>query len=389
MKESVVVEPVLSEAQTSEQCWSIGRDVLLDGLKTVAGVVESSQVLQILSHVQLTAMQQTLRLVASDSEVELLTTVQLSEPVSKACSVSVSCRKLIDVCRTLPQDALLFFYVAEGWLTVKSGKTQFKLATLPADRFPLLHIGEAQASVMLPEQLLRQAIQKTHFSMAHQDVRFFLNGLHIQIRPGQIITTATDGHRLARFVTKAVETDAASVDLIMPRKAVLELLRLLMEIQTDVQISISKEHVQISAEDFTLTSNLLEGQYPACDRLLAMPDNYYVAGVCCHDFKQVLSRAAILSHEKFKGARLVFQPQLLEVNANNADQECSEDGFPVEYDGPHLKLAFNVNYLLDVLSAVNSETLNIHLTGSQSSVLITESADTDQCCRYLIMPLTL
>ena len=227
--------------------------------------------------------------------------------------------------------------------------------------------------------------------MAHQDVRFFLNGLHIKLNADALCATATDGHRLARFSSGPVATASDLTEIIMPRKAVLELMRLLSESETQAQVLVSKHHIQISTEQFVLTSNLLEGDYPKCDALLDLPEAAHIAIVECAAFKQVLSRAAILSHEKFKGARLFFENNQLEVSANNADQESSKDAFEIQYSGAPLKLAFNIHYVLDVLNVIKTDQMQIHLTNSQNSVLLTEAETEGECAaaRYLIMPLTL
>jgi DNA polymerase III subunit beta len=392
MKEGLQAAPSDAQAcQKGIQC-KINRDTLLAGLKTVAGVVESSQVMQVLSHVHISVSDQQMVMVASDSEVELMTVVRLTEPVTAPFKMAVSCRKLLDVCRTLPPEVLLSFIYQTGWLEIRSERAHFTLATLPPETFPMMVTEASDARVALQEQQLKLVIHKTHFAMAHQDVRFFLNGLHLALKSGALVATATDGHRLARCVLNDAVDAAVDAVCVVPRKATLELLRLLEETGVEVTVSFSARHIQFIAPSFTLTTTLLEGQYPACDRLLSLPDACHTAQIDCAEFKQVLSRAAILSHDKFKGAKLAFLSGKMEVTANNAEQEKSEDGMNIQYDGDEMTLAFNVGYLVDVLNVLNDDMVCLHLTGGQNSVLLTEPTTTAAVsCEslFLIMPLTL
>lgn len=386
----MAVEAKANSANSQHHCL-VSCDVLLSGLKKVAGVVESSQVLQVLSHVHMQISGSQLIMMASDSEVELLTSVRLFEPAATAFKMAVSCRKLLDVCRTLPGQANMALSYTPGWLSIQADRASFKLATLPPETFPVMQIESSDAAVTLPEQQLKTAIQKTHFAMAHQDVRFFLNGLHVAFRAGQLVATSTDGHRLARCTLEEVVEPSIDTHCIIPRKAILELLRLLEETPNDVQLTMTARHVRFCAQQFTLTTTLLEGQFPACDRLLSMPEACHTAIIDCAEFKQVLSRAAILSHEKFKGARLGFAHEKLEITANNAEQEKSEDGMAVAYQGEAMALAFNINYLIDVLNVLTGTKVAMHLSGGQSSVLLTEpnQAESSVQSAFLIMPLTL
>ena len=370
--------------------WHMSRDKLLAALKTVSGVVESSQVLPILSNVHVKLMDGLLVITASDSEVEIVADCDLD--FTGNCDIAVSCKKLFDICKTFTNNCDILFEYKEGWLKITADKANFTLATLPAGNFPRISVLDEGKNISLPEKHLKNILNKTCFAMAHQDVRFFLNGLFLEIKNKSITVTATDGHRLARCSVGVGEDVCVSdMSCIIPRKAVLELAKLLEENDGDVLLSVGDKNIQFITKKFKLIATLLDGQYPACDSLLQTPLEHDIAEIDSLEFKKVLSRAAILSHDKFKGARLLFSKGNLAVSANNAEQEKSEDNMLINYKGDVLELAFNINYIADVLNVLGKDSAWLYLSKQQKSVLVTEpdSSDSEYNCLFLIMPLAL
>jgi DNA polymerase-3 subunit beta len=369
--------------------WHISRDNLLTALKTVAGVVESSQVLPILSNVHIKLNNNLLVMTASDSEVEVVS--GCSVDFTDSCEIAVSCKKLFDICKTFNNNCNILFEYTEGWLKITADKANFTLATLPANNFPMIASSTASENIKLPERHLKNILNKTCFAMAHQDVRFFLNGLFLEVKNKTVTVTATDGHRLARCFVELDDLEVANISCIIPRKAVLELAKLLEETDDEVIISITDKNIKFSTKKFKLVATLLDGQYPACDSLLQTPLEHDIAEINSLEFKKILSRAAILSHDKFKGARLLFADSQLSVSANNAEQEKSEDKMVINYQGDVLELAFNINYITDVLNVLGKDSAWFYLSKQQKSVLVTEpdSSSSHYNSVFLIMPLAL
>jgi DNA polymerase-3 subunit beta len=364
--------------------FTISREALLKPLQLVAGVVERRNTLPILANTLLTVHDQQLSLLATDMEVELIGRVALEEPAVPG-TITVPARKFMDICRMLPEKAMLNFSMKDSTLIIKSGRSRFTLTTLPAADFPNLEETVGLVEFSLHQPHLRTLIEKTHFAMAQQDVRYYLNGMLLEIQANQVRGVATDGHRLALH-TLPISIDTQTLQTIIPRKAILELLRLLENNDEKITINVGNNHIKASTIEYTFSSRLIDGRFPAYDKVLPKGGDKRIV-VDRQVLKQALTRIAILANEKSRGICLQLQSGKMLLSANNPEQEQAEEEIPIDYQGSELSIGLNVNYLLDVLSATADEQIVLTLSDQNSSVLL-EEARNDQSV-YVVMPMRL
>ncbi len=364
---------------------TINRATLLKPLQMISGIVERRQTLPILANVLMTASEQSLSLKATDFEIELMGTVLLEQPAIEGAT-TVSARKLFDICRALPDDAILEFVLENEQLVLRSGKSRFLLTTLPASEFPTIENSPYLTEFTLSQGKLKNLLSKTYFAMGQQDVRYYLNGTLIDLNQGVMKCVATDGHRLAfSSIDDGVPQDAQA-KIIVPRKSVIELMRFLEDNQTPVKIGIGESHFRVIAPDFTFTSKLINAQYPDYDRLI--PRSVENSGTAGREaLKQALVRASILSNEKFRGVRLQLDRELLRIMANNPEQEEAEELVHWNYQGDSVEIGFNVAYLLDVVSTITSNMIRWSFSDPNGGVVI-ESDEKDNSL-YVVMPMRL
>ncbi|MBY4676579.1 DNA polymerase III subunit beta [Marinobacterium arenosum] len=361
----------------------ISREALIKPLQLVAGVVERRQTLPVLSNILLVAEGDQLSMTGTDLEVELVGRVTLDEP-AEAGSVTVPARKLMDICKSLPDDARIELALNGQKMVIKAGRSRFSLSTLPASDFPNVEDGPQALELSMAQQQLRRLIDKTGFSMAQQDVRYYLNGMLLEIGDGGVRSVSTDGHRLATCrVDAEVATDGLS-QIIVPRKGILELARLLQHGEEPVRLVIGANHIRAHVGDFIFTSKLVDGKFPDYQRVIPKNGDKEILGDR-QELRQVFSRIAILSNEKYRGVRLSLTNGYLQVMANNPEQEEAEETVAVDYQGDTLEIGFNVNYLLDVLSILNSDVVRITVSDSNSSALLQGYDEEDSL--YVVMPM--
>ena len=365
--------------------FTIQREALLKPLQLVAGVVERRQTLPVLSNVLLVVDGSTLSLTGTDLEVELVGRIQLDEP-AEAGEITVPARKLMDICKSLPDEVALSFKVEDNKAIIKAGRSRFTLATLPASDFPNVEEGPGSMTFSVNQNKLRRLIERTSFAMAQQDVRYYLNGMLLEINKGQLRAVATDGHRMAMCTLDADIDYQERYQLIVPRKGILELARLLGEADDLVSIVLGTHHIRATTGDFTFTSKLVDGKFPDYERVLPRGGDKVVLAD-----RQVLrnafSRTAILSNEKYRGIRLMLSDSMLKIQANNPEQEEAEEDIAVEYNGSALEIGFNVSYLLDVMNVLSNEQIKMILSDANSSALVQESESDDSV--YVVMPMRL
>jgi DNA polymerase-3 subunit beta len=356
------------------------RETLLEPLQAVGGVVERRQTMPILANVLLVAKDGRLSVTATDLEVELVASVELG--VETEGEITVPGRKLLDICKALPEGANIKLVQDGDRVTLSAGRSRFTLSTLPSSEFPTIDEVTGQQKLKLAQSDLKKLLDKTQFSMAHQDVRYYLNGLLIEAKGGELRAVATDGHRLALAEMKT-DTDG-DIQVIVPRKGVLELSRLLHG-DGEVTVAIGTNHIQVELDGIRFTSKLIDGRFPDYDRVI--PQDGDVLKVDRPMVREALQRAAILSNEKYRGIRLLVSNNTLKIQAHNPEQEEAEEEVEVEYSGSDVEIGFNVNYLLDALAAVDGDEVQISLIDANSSCLITVEGETD--CRYVVMPMRL
>ena len=363
--------------------FSLSREALLKPLQLVVGVVERRQTLPILSNVLLSLEQSRLSMTGTDLEVEIVGVTDI-DATGEDGDVTVSARKLVDICRSLPDGAMVDFSSSDGKATIKSGRSKFTLSTLPANEFPSVDEGEKSVEFMVAGSVLKGLIEATSFAMAQQDVRYYLNGMLWELNENKLRAVATDGHRMALCDGICDVSVVEPITSIIPRKGIIELSRLLDE--NEVKVAMGSNHIRVTGGDYCFTSKLVDGAYPDYDRVLPKGGDKIVVGDRA-ELKQAFGRAAILSNEKYRGVRILLAEGSIKMVANNPEQEEAEEEVSVNYSGEDLEIGFNVSYLLDVLSVITGAEVRITLSNSNSSALVEDAADGSAV--YVVMPMRL
>ena len=362
---------------------SAGRESLLKPLQAVIGVVERRQTMPILANLLLVAKDGVLSVTATDLEVELVAVADVT--VDSPGEVTVPGRKLLDICRALPSDAEVSISQSGEKLNIKSGRSKFSLTTLPAAEFPTVDDINAGHSVTVAQSVLVRLLEKTHFSMAQQDVRYYLNGLLLETGQNMLRAVATDGHRLALCEVELNDKNAPDQQVIVPRKGILELQRLLTG-EGDLAIELGTNHVRIQLDGIRFTSKLIDGRFPEYERVIPQDTSNFLSADR-GAFRSALQRTAILSNEKYRGIRLIIRNNGMVLQAHNPEQEEAEEELEAQYEGEEIEIGFNVNYLLDALNAIETDEVNLALVDGNSSCLLREPGKDD--CKYVVMPMRL
>jgi DNA polymerase-3 subunit beta len=364
--------------------FTIQRENFLKPLQQVIGVVERRQTLPVLGNVLINAGKKQVRLTATDLEVELQAQVAVS--VTEPGDITLPARKLLDICRTLPEQAQLDISVKNERAVVKSGKSRFTLSTLPASEFPVIDKLKSASKFSLPQKELHRLIERTSFAMAQQDVRYYLNGLMLEPAGDVLRAVATDGHRLALCQIAVNVGDPVEQQVIVPRKGVQELQRLLEDRDADVQMEIGSNHIRITTDELRFTSKLIDGRFPDYQRVI--PKNADKRLLVERDrLRQALTRTSILSNEKYRGIRMEVSKNNIKIQAHNPEQEEAVEELEAQYQEENLVVGFNVTYVLDVLNVLDSSDVEIFLSDANSSALIQQPGAED--CRYVVMPMRL
>lgn len=363
---------------------STDKESLLRPLQLVGGVVERRQTLPILANILINASNGRMSITATDLEVELKTSVEVA--VQEDRDFTLPARKLIDICRALPDEAKIEISVEKERATIRSGKSRFTLGMLPARDYPAIEPSGMLHHFSIQEGKLKGMLEKTHFAMAQQDVRYYLNGMLFE-KDGQLIrTVATDGHRLALNEQQAGADETNDFQVIIPRKAVLELTRMLSDDEREIAIEVGANHIRILLGDTVFTSKLIDGKFPDYKKVIPMDlDKEVIADR--EKMKQALQRTSILSNEKYRGIRFQFKPGVVQLLAHNPEQEEAEEELEVGYDSDEIAIGFNVGYLIDVLSVIDAKEIKMQLKDENSSCLIGSSDSSES--RYVVMPMRL
>lgn len=376
----------------------IAKESLLNVLSHVVGAVERRHTLNILSNVKIQANAQALTITGSDLEVELVASTTLAEGACiEAGETTVPARKLVDICKSLPSAALIDLQITEDQRCIlKSGNSRFVLGTLPAEDYPLLTTESSQGTqVQVTQRELKRLFEKTSFAMAVQDVRFYLTGTLLEIDQNQLRAVTTDGHRLALCEVQASSTAMQAVQAIVPRKAVGELQRLLSIEDDQLSLLIGRELLNVTINianrdkeqhpiTVCFTTKLIDGKFPDYRRVIPRGGDKHVQ--IAHDvFKQSLQRVAILSNEKLRGVFLNFNPDVLQLRANNPEQDEAIEDIAIQYQDASLEMSFNAQYLLDVLSVLDGDDVSMSMTEANQSVLVQDAEHPDQT--YVVMPM--
>ncbi len=358
------------------------RDALLKPLQVVSGIVERRQTLPILANILVRKEGERVSFTATDLEIQIQTNADIGAG-KDASSTTVAARKLVDILRALPE-ADVALSLAGKKLTIQSGKSRFNLQTLAAEEYPTVAQAEFSADFTLPAATLKYLLSMVHFSMAAQDIRYYLNGMLLVVDGTTVRAVATDGHRLAMC---EVSKDGATgkVEAIIPRKTILELSRLLPDSEDDqVRVQMAANQVKFSFGAIELISKLVEGKFPDYQRVIPA-NNTKSFAIGREELMSALTRAAILTTDKFKGVRMVLATGALKITSTNADQEEAQEELEIDYSGDGLDIGFNVTYLLDVLANLKSEQIKFSLGDALGSALIT-MIDSEKF-KYVVMPM--
>ena len=295
--------------------FTVEREHLLKPLQQVSGPLGGRPTLPILGNLLLQVADGTLSLTGTDLEMEMIARVTLTQP-HDAGATTVPARKFFDICRGLPEGAEIAVQLEGDRMLVRSGRSRFSLSTLPAAAFPNLDDWQSEVEFTLPQATMKRLIEATQFSMAHQDVRYYLNGMLFETEGEELRTVATDGHRLATCRREVVGESLPDHQVILPRKGVLELVRLLEAEDKPVRLQIGRSNLRAALDGFIFTSKLVDGRFPDWRRVIPRgSDKALIAGR--EDLRQAFARAAILSNEKFPGVSLNLQENLQRITANN------------------------------------------------------------------------
>ncbi|KFB66546.1 DNA polymerase III subunit beta [Candidatus Accumulibacter vicinus] len=367
------------------------RDILLGPLQAVSGIVERRHTLPILSNVLLEKRGGVLTLLATDIEIQITTFT--SDPSGDGDgAVTVAARKLQEILRSLPESLEVSLLLEDRRMQVRAGKSRFNLQTLPAEDFPCMAIAEGESKkITVSQKQFRHLLSQTQYSMATQDVRYYLNGLLLLVDARELRAVATDGHRLAYASMPLEDTVDASSDktdarheLILPRKTVIELSRLLADSDEPVSIEILSNQIRFQFGPVNLVSKLIDGKFPDYQRVIPSTLRNVVT-VNRTMLLQSMIRAAILTNEKFRGVRLILSEGGLKIMAANAEQEEAQEEIEVDYSGEPLDVGFNVSYLLDVLNNTSDETIEWGFNDANSSALLTIPGN--EHFKYVVMPM--
>jgi DNA polymerase-3 subunit beta len=360
------------------------QEALLNSLQSVAGIVERRHTLPILANVLLRKNGPSIEMTTSDLEIQVRTSAELGGDEG-SFATTVGARKLIDILRALPTEQTVTVSAAQNKLTLQAGKSRFTLQTLPAEDFPLVNEAiDFGPTFSVPQKVLKDLINQVHFAMAVHDIRYYLNGI-LFIAEGRTLTlVATDGHRLG-LAEATLEADVPNKqEVILPRKTVLELQRLLKDVDTAIDMRFAGNQARFTFSGMEFVTKLVEGKFPDYNRVI--PKNHRNSIVLGRvPLLGCLQRAAILTSDKFKGVRVNVEPGVLRIAASNAEQEEAKEELEIDYDGEAIDIGFNVTYLIDVLTNVTQEMVKIELQDSSASALLT--VPEREGFKYVVMPM--
>ena len=361
----------------------ITKEEVVKSINLTLGVVEKRQTLPILSNVLFEVDESSLKLTATDLESEISTTSTISNFKSGG-KITAPARKLSDLCRLMPDLAEIHFYLDGDNLKIETESGKYNLSTLPSEDFPVFETEDIQSQINISSHNLKNLITKTSFAMGNQDWRHYLNGLYMMIDDKVITTVATDAHRLAMATSSLNEASSESTSGIVPRKSINEIGKLVGDESENVVIQLGQTSIAANVSGTTFVSKLIEGKFPDYEQVIPSGESSLLV-VDRKNFSDSLSRVSVLSSEKYKGVRIITKKDSLNISANNPEKEQGEENLSCEYQGEEIDIAFNVNYLQEILSTIDSEKIEINFFGSEKSCLITDP--NSENLKYVVMPL--
>ena len=352
-------------------------------MSSTLGVVEKRQALPILSNILLKVEENSISITATDLESEVQT-ICAPKSVESTGSTTAPAKKLNELCRLLPDGSEISIFLNGDKLSLESGTGKYSIATLPSEDFPVFDVVSENTEFTILGSVLRNLISKTSFAMGNQDWRHYLNGMYLNVEDKNITAVTTDAHRLAISTNSIFSSVSGEISGIIPRKSINEIGKLLSDSSEEVTVSLGSNTIMVKTDSTSFVSKLIEGKFPNYEQVLPSGESS-VLTINTKQLSEILSRVSVLSSDKFKGIKLNIKSHEVLVSANNPEQEEGEESFKANYSGENMEIAFNVNYIQEVLSNIDSNDCNINLYGSDKSCLISPSDDPD--LKYVVMPL--
>jgi DNA polymerase-3 subunit beta len=310
--------------------------------------------------------------------------MSIPNETTESFATTVSAKKLLDICRSLPEGSDIKLAGADARLQVSTGRSKFNLQTLPAADYPTMtRTPSTQLTLRMQQKSFRQLLRQVEFSMAQQDIRYYLNGLLLEVNGEKLHVVGTDGHRLS-YISCALGQTFERQEIILPRKTVTELIKLLEETEEEILIEISSNQANFTFNNIRLISKVIDGKFPDYNRVIPIghQNKFQVDRTT---ILQAMQRASILSNEKYRGIRMVLGSNSLRLISSNSEQEEAEEELEIAYNGDPLDVGFNVTYLIDVLNNLQSDSVEFAFADANSSCLVTVPENADY--RYVVMPM--
>ncbi|HET8563537.1 MAG TPA: DNA polymerase III subunit beta [Candidatus Binatia bacterium] len=365
----------------------IKKEEILKGLQRIQGVVEKKNTMPILSNMLLTADANGIEIVATDLEIGLRG--RYAAEVEKPGSVTVSAKKMYEIVRELPSEDIQIKVEDGNWVRIVSGQSQFKLVALPKDEYPALPDVAEEGMIAIEGETLREMIKKTLYSVGENDARYVLNGLFVHMNQSKnglnVRMVGTDGHRLS-MIDRVIDAKHKEESMIIPKKAMMELRRLLEEdsSKAELRIGFSKNHALFKRDGLVMVSKLIDGNYPNYLQVVPAKSTKKVA-VSKDMFTHAVKRVSILSKEKTNAVKMQLEKDKLVLSTNNPEVGEASEELGVDYKGEAITIGFNSRYLMDVLTAMDRANIALELNDSLSPCLITEEGDDHYKC--VVMPM--
>lgn len=362
----------------------IEKEELLKPLQIVVSIVDRKMTLPIMSNVLIENHDGCIRLITTDSEIQITTFINIETNNIQNDAFTVNGKKFLDILKVLPEHCKISIDINEYRVQIRTNKSRFSLQTLPSQDFPKLidQTEKNSTKISMPQKDLKNLLFSIQYAMAQQDVRYYLNGVLFIVIDNKLKAVATDGHRLA-FNVINIDGFFDKQETIIPRKAVLELYKLLTDSDEPVELEFSQQQFNASFSDIIMKTKVIEGKFPDYERVIPRYNNHLI--IERNLILQALQRAAILSNEKFRGVRFVLTEKNLSIISNNSEQEEAQEEIDTDYHGEALDIGFNVNYIMDGLNNLNGSTVVFSFGDSNSSILVTTQNNLD--FRYVVMPM--
>jgi len=364
--------------------FNINREEILTPLQQIVSVIEKRQTMPILSNVLIVIDDDQLILTGTDLEIQIIAKININ--FATPGSITVPARKFLDICRLLPNGAEIKFEQQDDKVKILSNRSRFSLSCLPADNYPEFSESELENQFFINAGKFKKSLDKTLFCMANQDVRYYLNGLLLNISNSKIKLVASDGHRLSIYEDSLDQGTCYEARIIFPRKGVLELSRLLDDPDAELKVEFSSNNIRIFIKNLIFSAKLVDSKYPDFGKVFQQ-EFFNPIHIQKQVLKDALTRVAILSNEKFKGVTLDITPDSLRISTHNPEHDEAEEELVIEYRGEPLSIAFNAQYLLDAVSNLDSELAVLTIASNASSCFIDEPND---CVyKFIVMPMRL